>query len=74
MSTDYTKLKESDFTQGFIQGRYWFPLAALAGVTLATALRLVPRPSRAAVASAVVSGLVVFNVYALGTVAWRFYA
>ncbi|MCW2991311.1 MAG: hypothetical protein JWM73_1905 [Solirubrobacterales bacterium] len=72
--TDYTKLKESNFTAAFSQGRYFFPLAALAGLTVATAARLVPRPARGAVAAAFVSGLVVFNVYSLGVVAWRFYA
>lgn len=72
--TDYEQLKQSNFLKGFNQGRYLFPLAALGGVAVATAARVFPARTRPAVAAAFVQGLVLFNLYALGTVAWRFYA
>lgn len=72
--TDYKLLRESNYQTGFNQGRYLLPLVALGGVAVATAVRLVPRPSRTAVIGSIVTALVIFNVYSLGVMAWRFYA
>jgi hypothetical protein len=72
--TDYNKLRESSYLVGFNQGRYLLPLAALGGVAVALAVRLVPRPVRSTAVAWVVTGLVVFNLYSLGLTAWRFYA
>jgi 4-amino-4-deoxy-L-arabinose transferase-like glycosyltransferase len=72
--TDYKLLRESGYTTGFNQGRYLLPLAALAGLTVAMAVRLVPARWRSTVIAFVVVGLVILNVFSYGVVAWRFYA
>lgn len=72
--TDYQKLRESGYTTGFNQGRYLLPLAALGGLGVAAAIRLIPRTLRTAAGASIVGGLVIFNVFSFGVVAWRFYA
>lgn len=70
--TEYHQLKTG---QGeFIQGRYLFPLIGLAGLAVANALRLLPRPRRPTGAAVVLAGLLLLQVFSLGLVAERFYA
>lgn len=56
------------------QGRYLFPLAGLAGATVATALLWLPGRLRAHAVAAVLAALVIFEVGALGFVAAHYYA
>ncbi|MGE4425285.1 MAG: DUF2142 domain-containing protein [Solirubrobacteraceae bacterium] len=59
---------------GFIQGRYLLPLAPLAGLILAVALRGLPGPARTPALSAVLGTLVVLNAWGMGLAMERFYA
>ena len=70
--TDYHQLEAG--AKGFMQGRYVFPAIAIFGLVLAAAVSLVPVARRAAATGAVVAGLLVFHVLALGLVVTRFYA
>jgi hypothetical protein len=65
----------SEWTIGapFTQGRYLFPLAALAGLVAAQATMVVPRRLRGATAGALLGGLLVLQVGCLLLVATRFY-
>ena len=58
---------------GFIQGRYLFPLIALAGLAVAQAIRLLPHARRQIGAAAVLGLLLVFQLFSLGLVIERFY-
>ncbi len=60
--------------KGFIQGRYLLPLAPIAGLALARALRWLPRRAAGPVAGAALGGLLVLNVFAMAMVLERFYA
>lgn len=71
---DYSKIYTSHFKEGFIQGRYVLPLAALGGLAVAAALRLLPRPRRLPLIAALLTALVMLNVMSMGTTLWRFYA
>jgi 4-amino-4-deoxy-L-arabinose transferase-like glycosyltransferase len=58
----------------FVQGRYALPLAALAGLLVALALRgLAPR-TRAIAGAVLLGGLFTLNLFAFGLVLERFYA
>jgi hypothetical protein len=59
---------------GFIQGRYVLPVAPLAGLAVARALRWLPARRVAQGAGIVLAVLVVLNLFALGIVLERFYA
>jgi 4-amino-4-deoxy-L-arabinose transferase-like glycosyltransferase len=69
--TEYHQYK-TDGTS-FMQGRYAFPLIGIFGLALAGALSLVPARLRGAATGAVVAGLLVFHLFALGLVIERFY-
>lgn len=57
-----------------LQGRYLFPLASLAGLAVALALRWVPAAARPAATGATVGALVGFQLLSLGFVLSRLYA
>jgi 4-amino-4-deoxy-L-arabinose transferase-like glycosyltransferase len=62
-------------TQGLInQGRYLFPLIALAGLAAAAALTVVPARARSVALGAAVGALAVLNLLSIGLTAARFYA
>lgn len=58
----------------FNQGRYLFPLAALGGLIVAQATRIVGRRRRTAVIATLLGGLIVFQIASLLLVAGRYYA
>jgi hypothetical protein len=58
----------------FNQGRYLLPLAGIAGVVLALALRRLRAAHRPVVVAAVLGGLLALQVLSLGLVLERFYA
>jgi hypothetical protein len=70
--TDYHQLEAG--SQGFMQARYLFPLVGIAGLVVAQALQLLPAQRHAVGAAAVVGGLFVLQVLALGVSIVRFYA
>ena len=70
--TDYHELERGSI--GFMQARYMFPVIGILGLAVAGAVSLVPAAWRAAATGAVVAGLLVFHVFALGLVIERFYA
>jgi 4-amino-4-deoxy-L-arabinose transferase-like glycosyltransferase len=69
--SDYHVLKAGS---RFMQGRYIFPVVGLMGAALALAVTLVPARLRAGAVGAIVGGLFVFHVLALGLAIERFYA
>jgi 4-amino-4-deoxy-L-arabinose transferase-like glycosyltransferase len=70
--TDYHQLEAG--ARGFMQARYLFPVVGIFGLGLAAAVSLVPARRRAAAGGAVVAGLFVFHLFAIGLVLERFYA
>jgi hypothetical protein len=66
----------SEWTIGspFTQGRYLFPLAAIAGLVVAQATMVVPKRLRGAATGALLGGLLVLEVGCLLLVVTRFYA
>lgn len=70
--TDYHQIAGGSL--GFMQGRYLFPVVALAGVALAAAVELLPPARRLAAVGAALAGLLVLDLLALGLVWQRFYA
>jgi 4-amino-4-deoxy-L-arabinose transferase-like glycosyltransferase len=66
----------SEWTIGspFTQGRYLFPLAALAGLVVAQATMVLPKRSRGVATGALLAGLLVLEVGCLLLVTARFYA
>ena len=58
----------------FNSGRYLLPLAGVAGLTLAQALRRLRPPARAVAVAGVLGGLFVLDLYSLGLMLVRFYA
>jgi hypothetical protein len=69
--TDYHQLREG---RPFMQGRYLFPLVALAGAAAACALHTVPERRRRATAGAALGALCAFNAACFVLVLERFYA
>jgi 4-amino-4-deoxy-L-arabinose transferase-like glycosyltransferase len=69
--SDYHVLKAGG---RFMQGRYIFPVVGLMGAALALAVTLVPARLRAGAVGAIVGGLFVFHMLALGLALERFYA
>lgn len=62
-------------TQGLInQGRYLFPLIALAGLATAAALTVVPARARSVALGGALGALAVLNLLSIGLTAARFYA
>ncbi len=57
-----------------IQGRYLFPLSALAGFTVASAVALLPRRLWRPGVGAVLGLLIVFQMFSLSLIATRYYA
>ena len=70
--TDYHELESG--SKGFMQARYLFPLIAVFGAALAAAVSVVPARARPAIAGGTVAALFVFQLFAIGLVAGRFYA
>jgi 4-amino-4-deoxy-L-arabinose transferase-like glycosyltransferase len=69
--TDYHQIKAG---QGFMQGRYLFPMIGLFGLSLAAAISLLPARLRAAGTGVAVAFLLSFHILCLGLVLERFYA
>jgi 4-amino-4-deoxy-L-arabinose transferase-like glycosyltransferase len=70
--TEYRNIQSSG--QLLNQGRYLFPLISLAGLVPAAALTIVPARGRPGALGALIGGLVVLQLFAIGLVATRFYA
>ncbi len=70
--TDYRQLEGG--AVAFVQGRYVLPLAGLAGLLVALALRGLPERRRAIGAAVVLSGLFTLTVFSLALTLDRFYA
>jgi hypothetical protein len=70
--TDYHQVEAG--TQGFMQGRYVFPVIGVIALALAGAVSLLPAARRASGAGAAIAGLLVFHLFSLGLVLERFYA
>jgi hypothetical protein len=60
--------------KGFSQGRYLLPLAALGGIVVAQATRIVPGRGRVALQASILGGLVVLQVFSLALVMARYFA
>jgi 4-amino-4-deoxy-L-arabinose transferase-like glycosyltransferase len=71
----WTEFKMLTGGQGpFNAGRYLLPLAGIAGLAVALAVRVVPAARRPAAAAAALSGLFVLNLFSFGLMIERFYA
>jgi 4-amino-4-deoxy-L-arabinose transferase-like glycosyltransferase len=70
--TDYHQLEAGAL--GFMQGRYAFPVIAIFGLALAGAISMLPARRRGIAVGAVVAGLLIFHVSAVGLILERFYA
>lgn len=70
--TDYRQIDGGAL--GFAQGRYVLPLAGLAALLLALALRGLPARARAAGAAVVLAGMFMLTLFSFGLVLDRFYA
>jgi len=60
--------------KGFSQGRYLLPLAALGGIVVAQATRIVPARGRVAMQASILGALVVLQLFALALVMARYFA
>ncbi len=70
--TDYRQLEGG--AVAFVQGRYVLPLAGLAGLLVALALRGLPQRGRAIGAALALSGLFTLTLFSLALTLDRFYA
>lgn len=64
----------ADGGKGFSQGRYLLPLAAIGGIVVAQATRIVPARGRVGVQASILGALVVLQLFSLALVLSRFYA
>jgi hypothetical protein len=60
--------------KGFSQGRYLLPLAAIGGIVVAQATRIVPARGRVGLQASILGGLVVLQLFSLALVMARYFA
>jgi hypothetical protein len=70
--TDYRQIRGGAL--GFAQGRYLLPLAGLAALLVALALRGLPTRARGVGAAVVLAGMFTLTLFSFGLVLDRFYA
>ena len=70
--TDYHQVEAG--SNGFMQGRYAFPVIGVIALALAGAVSLLPQRWRPPATGAAIAGLLVFHLFSIGLVLERFYA